>query len=362
MWDRSRRTVAAAVAAAAMAISAGHGIAQDLTVPFAIDATRSDPARPSRPLGKTYRGPLFDTHTHLAPLGGRPTDANAVVVAMREADVARVVLLPPPNAAKMAGIQSSLAQMQALRQSSAGAVLAMCGSDYLTDWMNAAAQRHRLPDGIDSQMGRLERDLKSGACAGVGEIGVRHYAKAAGEQVIDLPAGYPPLLTLAETVARANALLDIHAEPVEPKGTRHDAEAFGTVAAMFARAPNLRLIYSHTAMTNPHNARALLQAFPTLMMNVNFGKHTSGVVDWENLEGVTNEGGELYADWAALFEDMPDRFMVGTDTFFSRANAAKHYAHKIKQVRRALGSLSGNAAKRIAYDNAERVFGPARRQ
>jgi len=357
MWDRSRRTVAAAVASASMAIGAGHGIAQDLTVPFAIDATRSDPGRPSRPFGKTYRGPLFDTHTHLAPLGGRPTDANAVVVAMREADVARVVLLPPPNAAKMSGILTSLAQAQTLRRSSGGAVLVMCGSDYLTEWMNAAARRGGLPNDMPGQMSRLQRDLQSGACAGVGEIGVRHYAKAAGEQVIDLPAAYPPLLAIAENAARLGVPLEIHAEPVEPNGRRHDAEVFGTVAAMLERAPNLRPICAHTAMTNAHNARALLQAFPTLMMDVNFGKHTSGVVDWENLEGVTNESGEIYADWAALFEEMPDRFMVGTDSFFSRADAAKHYTHKMKQVRRALGSLSAKAAARIAYRNADRLFG-----
>ena len=344
---------AALVWVAAAAAAPGTADDKRLAVPFVIDATRSDPARPTRPLGESYKGPIFDTHTHMF----RVHDLDMVSEAMTLARVDRLVLLPTPNSGRAPFTSTILDQMDALRRKTNGAIAVLCGSDYLTPWMQSAAELGSVPDDIDSQMARLARDLKSGACAGVGEIGFRHYDKTGQQLAIDLPAGYPPLLAIAETAAQANAPLDLHAEPVEPRGARHDAEVFGTLGAMFARSPNLRLIASHTAMTNARNARALLAAFPTLTMNVNFGKHASST-DWRNLEGVTDDRRQLYADWAALFEDMPDRFMVGTDFFFGRGgDVPKEYERRIRHVRRVLGSLDPAAARRIAFENAARVFG-----
>ena len=37
-----------------------------------------------------------------------------------------------------------------------------------------------------------------------------------------------------------------------------------------------------------------------------------------NLEPVLNSNGELYKDWALLFEEMPDRFVIGSDAKFMR--------------------------------------------
>jgi predicted urease superfamily metal-dependent hydrolase len=338
--------------------------ADEVRVPFTIDLKLSDPNRPTRPEGRRYRGPIFDTHTHLAPTMGQPTFADDVTAGMKDADVQRLVLLPPPNAGRIVGMDKSLEQMESLRQNSQGAIMVMCGS-YLTDWMNSAAKQRSVPQDVDSQIARLTRDLQSGRYAGVGEIGFRHYAKAAFQLVINLPQVYPPLLTIAETAGRLNVPLDLHAEPVEPNGTRHDAEVFGTIGLMFERSKNLRLICSHTAMTNANNARALLSAFPMLMMNVNFGKHNSDI-DWRNLEAVCDHNGEIYSDWAALFEEMSDRFMIGSDSFFMHSgdrrgrDVVEHYSHRIKQVRKVLGGLNRKATDDIAFKNAERVFGPVR--
>jgi predicted TIM-barrel fold metal-dependent hydrolase len=348
--SNERRIVAAALVLLAIAgVTPAAADGNIPNVPFAIDATRSDPARPTRPLGDRYRGPVFDTHAHMFVMH----DPTVVIQAMEAAEVRRLVVLPTPNASHMPRGTTILSQMEELRKSSQGKVILMCGSDYLVNWMQRAAQGYYATEEID----RLTRDVKSGACAGIGEIGFRHYAKTSWQLVIDLPAGYPPLLAIAETAARLNVPLDLHAEPVTPGGDRRDAEVFGTIAAMFARNPTLKLVNSHTGMTNVRNARALLKAFPTLMMNVNFAKHASEV-DWTNLEGVTDKDRLIYADWAALFEEMPDRFMLGTDFFFGRVGeAAKEYERRIRHARRALGSLDPAAARRIAYENAVHMFG-----
>jgi len=47
-----------------------------------------------------------------------------------------------------------------------------------------------------------------------------------------------------------------------------------------------------------------------MMMNLKIRKKHS---EWRNLEHITNQKGELYEDWARLFEEMPDRFMRRSD-------------------------------------------------
>ncbi len=82
-------------------------------------------------------------------------------------------------------------------------------------------------------------------------------------------------------------------------------------------------------------------------------------------EPITNPEGLLYNDWAELFEEMPDRFRVGTDEKFGRIHKEKHapegvqiikYEEDIKHMRSILGSINSDAAELIAYQNAERVF------
>lgn len=328
-------------------------------MPFAIEAKRSDPNRPARPFAEPYRGPLFDTQAHLDPARGMPTITNPGVVAtaMAQAHVGGLILMPVPAVGRLTGADDLGRRLDSLRENSDGRISIMCGSDYLSGWMSTAASSGRIPAGIDQQMARLRGDLQSGRCIGAGEIGFRHYDKSGRAPVVDLPAGYPPLLAIADTAAAAGVWLALHAEPVAPDGSRHDAEVFGTVGLMFQHTPNLRLRLSHTGMTNPHNARALLHAFPNLMMSI----LPHAPEDWwSNLESVTNADEAIYTDWATLFEDMSERFTVGTDFMFGRhddAHAIEDYARLIHLTRRMLGSLSPEVAKRVAWQNAVRAFG-----
>ncbi len=329
--------------------------AEPLPLPFRVEAATSAPERAARTSSAAYRGPLFDTHAHLDPDSAHETaSADAVRRAMDLAKVDRLILLPTPNAGRTRGMDVALSRMRELRASSNGRIALLCGGD-LTDWMNSALF---TPGEAETarRMARLAGELNEG-CAGIGEIGFRHYDKTrvGAQLVIALPAAYPPLLAVAEAAGRAHVPLDLHAEPVEPDGKRHEDEVFGTIGLMFQHAPELRLILSHTAMTNARNARALLAAYPTLMMNVNFAKHRHGM--WLGLEPVSDAAGRLYEDWAVLFEEMPERFMVGSDMFFSRvADPEDDYRRRIRNVRRCLGSLAPQAARRIAYENAARVF------
>jgi hypothetical protein len=205
------------------------------------------------PWGNPYVGKLIDAHAHLNPplRGGVRAD---VLAAITNAKVYRIVLLPAPNEGRFRE------PLQAGRlnrvQNSGGRVLRMCGSEYLTDWMDNAVRSKRTPspNELAGKLTRLKAELKSGACVGAGEIGFLHFDTAGGQPVVHLPPAYPPFVAIAQAAAAAGMPMDIHADPFQPDtATSHDFEIYGTLAVLFRDAAGLKLIYSHNG-----NARAML--------------------------------------------------------------------------------------------------------
>ena len=79
---------------------------------------------------------------------------------------------------------------------------------------------------------------------------------------------------------------------------------------------------------------------------------------WCDLAFRSEHGGDVPAEWRALFEAFPDRFMVGTDTFTPER---WHYVGEHANWSRAwLAKLPAPLAEKIAWKNAEALF-PARR-
>jgi len=73
---------------------------------------------------------------------------------------------------------------------------------------------------------------------------------------------------------------------------------------------------------------------------------------WTHL--VVDDRGNLLPDMKALFERYPDRFTIGTDT--AHARVYETYLNRIPRWRYILGQLTPQAARGMAYANAERVF------
>jgi hypothetical protein len=110
-------------------------------------------------------------------------------------------------------------------------------------------------------------------------------------------------------------------------------------------------------MTNPANARKILETYPNVFMSIKIVKSRQGV--WNHLEPVTDLEGNLYEDWALLFEQMPDRFFIGSDVKFGQkrnADNETNYPRIVRSLRLALGSLEKEAAEKIAWKNATHWF------
>lgn len=122
----------------------------------------------------------------------------------------------------------------------------------------------------------------------------------------------------------------------------HSDEA--AVEELFALHPNVKILWAHAGMTSgPEAIGRMLDRYPTL---------------WAELAIRTDmaPGGTLDPAWRALFLRHPDRLMVGTDTWVtSRWAVLPGY---LANTRQWLRQLPAEVAEKIAFKNAERLFGP----
>lgn len=331
----------------------------DGTIPppdFEVDSTRTDLDRSTRPFRTSYDGQIIDTHVHLdPPEDGIDTSAlREIIQVIEDANVSFAIFMPTPNDGRNDNHEEGATQRETLFNLDHGKVKLFCCSNYTTYWLDQAYRDRYTESELDTILLRLSSDFDVGNIAGAGEIGLYHFNKTGSQPVIEYPPNFEPFLSIVDIISEKDTWLDLHAEPVDPDGVSYEKEVFGGLALLFERYPNLKLILSHTAMTNPNNVRSILRTYQTVMMNI---KIKTNHDKWKNLEPVVNTEGELYEDWAELFEEMPERFMIGTDSKFGRSSfETSDYLTQIEEERAILGSIDSDAASKIAYENAASIF------
>ncbi|MBM3522388.1 MAG: amidohydrolase [Alphaproteobacteria bacterium] len=166
----------------------------------------------------------------------------------------------------------------------------------------------------------------------------RHRYVAIGEfHVYGADADLPVMRRTVELARQHDLVLHAHG----------DADA---IDRLFAQWPHARVLWAHSGFDQPERLAEMLRKHPRLFADLAFrNEHGSG--------------GQVPAAWRSLFEAFPDRFMVGTDTFTPER---WHYVGEHAAWTRAwLATLPRDLAERIAYRNAEALFGhfdPAKTQ
>ena len=114
---------------------------------------------------------------------------------------------------------------------------------------------------------------------------------------------------------------------------------------LFRHNPKARIIWAHTGFSvAPARVAELLD------------QHKNAL--WGELSyrgGITGGDGKLTSDWRNLFARYSDRFLLGSDTWINERWFG--YDSIIKEYRGWLAQLPAEQARRIASDNALRLFG-----
>lgn len=279
------------------------------------------PALSGRALAADYTGPLFDAHLHYneEAWNGRdgPHPPADVLARMQRNGVRGILSNSRPNDGTRA--------LAALPQTRAAGVtvvpfirLYRTRADY-DNWFRDPGIHRMVQE-------ELARGTAAGPYRGLGEFHLYDSGNARGPVARQLMA-------LAEEKSLV-VLAHVDDEAIEL-----------LMAATPSQGRELRLVWAHTGIngTPIERVQELLAKYPRLMGELSYRP------------GLTCDGGKLCADWRALIERHPDRFLIGSDTWVNQR--WQHYDATMQGYRAWLGDLPADIARRIAWGNAARLFG-----
>jgi predicted TIM-barrel fold metal-dependent hydrolase len=192
-------------------------------------------------------------------------------------------------------------------------------------------------------LARLEDLLKTGRFKGIGEISVVH-APAAGFAATDF-SPLSPLMSGIMALARSYRVpVMVHCET-----TRRDE-----LEELLRRFPDVSVIWAHGGYSDVDEARRLLVRHANLYYELSartWPRHPRSA-DYP----IVALDGTLHAPWRSIIEEMPQRFLVGTD--------ASHHVEanermKIESVKRFIEQLSANARRAVGAGTLRKLVDEA---
>lgn len=162
-----------------------------------------------------------------------------------------------------------------------------------------------------------------------GLLATRRYASIGEFHVYGADADLPVMRAVIDLARRYGLWLHAHADSA-------------AIERIYTHDPTARVIWAHAGFADPAEIRRMLDRYPTLVADLAFrSDHYSGA--------------RVAPEWRRLFIDHADRFMVGSDTYTpERIPVVVDHA---ESARRWLADLPREAAAKIAFRNAERIFG-----
>ncbi|MBP1738367.1 MAG: hypothetical protein H6Q48_660 [Deltaproteobacteria bacterium] len=299
--------------------------------------------------------PLIDAHNHL----NKNMPAETLIGAMGNAGVKRMVLMPRHYKSPRDGGLSSDEQAKDYARKYPGSFIPFIGGQ-----RDDLGPRSRLWNDLDpmgSLLAEMRGKLKTGEFFGLGEFILVHYSyeitnttEAGGE--VKISADTTGMKEIARLAARYQVPVLFHAE-AEPGVVEE-------VVRLFESAPETKFIWAHNCgRSSADQIRKFLNQYPKLMCDLGhmfngphtfggYGKYWPRKTPW--IHPVQDDDGKVVPEMKALFEAFPDRFVIGTDV--AHTPMLIHYEYRIAIFRVMLAQLAAPTARKIGYENAERLF------
>ena len=225
--------------------------------------------------------------------------------------------------------------------------------------LTGAHKWNTLDADVESLIRLTERKLASGKFFGIGEFIVRHWAykpawaHSPGVHAEQENPIYSELMRRFSTLAaKYDVPMVIHME-----GYPALVEDF---SKLIKENPNTRYVWAHNCGRSKATViRSLLSRHENLycdlggMTNEATG-YGSGWPRKEKFTSLIERNGVLFPEMKSLYEEFPDRFMVGTDV--AHAPAMRFYEGRVWRFRKLLDQLSPDARAKIGEKNAIRIF------
>jgi predicted TIM-barrel fold metal-dependent hydrolase len=201
----------------------------------------------------------------------------------------------------------------------------------------------------------LSQQVQSGQFTAIAEMLLFHARKydSQGNAVAPEIFVYPSAATVQAVIDAAEQLdcpvfLHIEFESLEQLYGVDERERFMTELEQLLREnPARAFVLTHVAELDVAECRRLIETYSNIYFTTNF-------IDLKNLMTGVPVTDYSEADWYALFEDHPERFIFALERVFPYQWEA--YAQGMAIAQESLAKLSAAAAQAIAYDNAARLW------
>jgi hypothetical protein len=260
-----------------------------------------------------YTGPLFDAHCHYNDEALSPHPIADVLGRMQRSGVRAIVANSRPND----GTKGLAATRDATQAAGVSVV------PFVRLYRSRADYSSWFADPTIAEMVHTElaAGTASGPYRGLGEFHLYDSANADGPVAVQL-------MKLARE--RQLAVL-AHCDDV-------------AIDKLMNHAPGARLIWAHTG----------IGGVPIERVRELMGRHSSLRGELSYRPGLTDND-RLAPPWKALMSALPERFLIGSDTWVNQR--WQYYEALMAQARMWLADLPAEVAQRVAWGNGAGLFG-----
>ena len=328
---------------------------------------------PALPVIAAEQIPFIDTHAHLEnPLPKDTSAAMADAIKMMDRfDIRTTLLMPVPHVGAAATRNlEDVETLAALTAQHPGRFFVVGGAAVLAPMLQGIAAA-KVTDADRARFAAAAQKVADAGVVGFGEIGITHFAlpaMGARHQYGEIPADHPFLLMLSDIAARADIPIDVHfdvvaqdmALPPPLKSPPNPARLDSNLAAFerfLSHNGKARIIWAHAGgepmrQRTVELCRALFERHPNLYMSLRVqltGPHPAFAL---------NSNGSLKPIWKKLLTDYSERFVLGSDAFYTDRPADRRGGKEegMERFQMLLAQLPPEVAAKIARDNARRIY------
>jgi len=319
------------------------------------------------------QGVWIDVHFHLvADKGDLESFDEAANMALRTMDaenIRTIVIMSPPRPKENFDIES----IEAVAKKYAPRIVMFGGGGSLNPMLQEAGHAPQVTEEMRRRFEETAQRIIASGAKGFGEIAAHHVSLSPSHGYESVPADHPLLLLLADIAARNDMPIDLHFDPVPDDVERPSdlsspqipgvfKENIGGLERLLAHNRKTTIVWAHAGgdpvgFFTPKLAREMLERHANLFFSIRPTLNRN--------DPMVPPRGPINKEWIAVLRDFRDRFVIGSDTFvvpnrYTGPEAPRIFASRaevqMRGIRRLLSHLPADLARKVGYENAERIY------
>lgn len=319
----------------------------------------------------------IDAHNHLFGMTGRRSmhggshdyrgSARSALGRMDAMGIKTALVMPPPFKEGQRDIFDA-GDFKAAAMEHPGRFAFLGGGGTLNVMIQKSVSSGRVDDELKKSFSAQADRLMEAGVIGFGEMTAEHFSLHPEHPYETAPPDHPLFLLLADIAARSRLPIDLHMEAIPADIPSHSIDRLksgntprqlkANIAAFERLLSHNRaatIIWAHagwdnTGMRTVKLMDELLSRHANLYMTIKVGRDSQE-------ETRPLAAGKIRPEWLSLLKKFPDRFMIGSDIFFTPPTSdLRSPPGRGEWVGLFLSQLPPELARKVAVDNAVKVF------